>query len=334
MEKPLILSLATLSIAFLTVGTAQAQCVATADGSSVQCQALLAGQTVDAGTVCVEVGDENLVITYATANGWELVETHTWVGDSLSKMPQTKKGNPIPGNFPYKSGDISGATSYVVTIPLAILNFVCPTDDKMYYVAAHAALRKLTSTGGYQTETGWADGDRFVEQGNWGTFFTITLTCECGGGEGETECETAFAFDANGACFLDLDLNNDGKQDFNRWGWSIGPLSEGTYVYDVYAGAGQCDITKGMVVGTAYVTYESGKATVIIDTVSPYFMDEAHLYVGNDILPVNGGEYTVAPGQYPYILDLTEATTATFAVEGLTGEVYVVLHAVTCVRVQ
>ncbi|MGA1824192.1 MAG: hypothetical protein ACMUIP_05955 [bacterium] len=95
-----------------------AQCVSTIDGSGVQCQALLAGQTIDAGLVCVEVVGTDLVVTYDTANGWELVETHLWVGDSLADMPQTKQGNPKIGNFPYNSGDITGATSYNVSISL------------------------------------------------------------------------------------------------------------------------------------------------------------------------------------------------------------------------
>lgn len=319
--------------AFMVLNTTTpgfAQCVATADGSGVQTQTLYAGQTIEAGTVSVEVVGTDLVVTYNTSGGWELVETHLWVGNDLADMPQTRQGNPKIGNFPYNSGDITGSTSYSISVPLAVLGFSCPSDDADYYVAAHAALRKPDGAGGYQTETGWADGSRFVERGMWGTFFAITLTCECGPNEPPPEptCETAFAVGAT--CFLDLDLDNDGIGDFNRWGWTIGPLSAGSYTFDIYAAAGQCDLNKGTLVGTLTVDYDGSQATITYTTIEGFTMDETQLYVGNDILPDNDG-YTVAPGQYGNIHDeLNGATTDTFVITGLSGEIYVVAHAVVC----
>lgn len=306
---------------------AQAQCVATADGSGVLCFTLLAGQTIDAGSVCVELDGSNLLVTYQTTGGWELIETHLWVGISLADLPMTKKGNPIPGQFPYVSGDITGQTSYTFTVPVSI---TCPGDDQMYYMAAHAALQKVNGDGGYQTETGWSDGDRFTDKGNWGTFSTFTLTCDCDTPPPPPmQCETAFA--AGDVCFLDLDLNSDGKGDFNRWGWTNGPLSEGSYAFDIYAGAGQCDIEKGTHVGTLSVVYGNGIATVTFDMFAGYAMNETHLYVGNDILPKDKGEYTVAPGQYPDIHEeLGGASSDSYTVEGLSGDIYVVAHAVVC----
>ena len=40
------------------------------------------------------------------------------------------------------------------------------------------------------------------------------------------------------------------------WGWSNGALSEGTYYFDIFAGAGQCDRTKGALVGLLTVDYD------------------------------------------------------------------------------
>jgi hypothetical protein len=308
---------------------AYAQCVVTEDLSGVQCQTLLAGQTIDAGAVCVEVLGSDLLVTYVTDNGWELVETHTWVGDSLGKLPQTKQGNPVPGRFPYQSGDISGATSHTVVIPLAVLGIDCDLNasDTTLFVAAHAALQKPGGAGGgTQTETGWADGDRFVDKGNWGTYFSTVVSCDC-----ETppsgKCETAFA--QGGACFLDLNLNG---VTFNRWGWTVGPLAAGAYSFPIYAGAGQCDVTKGTLVGSLEVYYSNGVADVYFLMNSGFTLDETHLYIGNDILPKNNGEYTVAPGQYPRQHgDLNGVTSDNYLQwEDISGEIYVVAHAVVC----
>jgi hypothetical protein len=88
------------------------------------------------------------------------------------------------------------------------------------------------------------------------------------------------------------------------WGWTNGPLPEGSYEWDIYAGAGQNDLSKGTVVGTLYVDYEDGCVTVTYELDEGYYLGETHLWVGNDVLPeVKRGKtsvYTNAPGQFPY----------------------------------
>lgn len=152
--------------------------------------------------------------------------------------------------------------------------------------------------------------------------------------EEETKCETAFARKTAtylAKCFLELDLDNDGTMDFNRWGWTNGPVGEGTTsYYNIYAGAAQCDVSKGVLVGRMDVKYYNGSVEVVIGMYNDYRMDETHLYIGNDILPKDNGEYTVAPGQYPYSHDLTSAKSDKYVINGVSGNIYVVLHAVVC----
>jgi hypothetical protein len=148
----------------------------------------------------------------------------------------------------------------------------------------------------------------------------------------DTACETAYAYapPPEGTCFLEIpEIKN------NRWGWTIGPLAAGSYAYEIYAGAGQCDITQGKAVGLLLVDYDGSTATVkyVMTEVDPtthvgYSMDVAHLYVGNDMLPVDKkGRPRVAPGKYPYDSgDITGAIGHTFTVEGLSGNIYVVAH--------
>lgn len=299
---------------------------------------LLAGQYIDAGNVTVDVVDNDLVVTYTTENDYYLLETHLWVGEDLADMPQTRKGNPKIGNFPYNSGDISGATSYTVTRPLSEFGLdmsmdVC--DPVNLYIAAHAVVGLSDGNGGYtDTETGWADGDNFVSRGSWATFFTLTLTCEAGDDDPPVvvDCETAFAYDGTGAgSFLLIDEDGDGTFDFNRWGWTIGPLTAGNYTYDIYAGAGQSDITKGTLVGELTVDYDGSNYTVTFSTFSGFSMDENHLYVGNEILPRDvNGELTVAPGQYPTIHDDLNSASFDSYFGSASGDIYVVAHAVVC----
>lgn len=307
-------------------GSSMAQCVMSADGSGVASFKLLAGQTIEAGTVTGTVANNTLQVTFSATGGWELSEAHLWVGSSIIDLPQTKTGNPVPGQFPYKSGNISGATSYTFTLPLASLNFSCPSADVIYYLAAHAALRKANGDGTYQTETGWSQGSPITTRGSWATFSTLTLTCNCGGG-GEYACETSFAKIAGSStCFSEYG--------FQRWGWTNGPLAPGNYVMDIYAGAGQCDISKGALSGRLYVSYNGTTATVSYEMQPGFFLQETHLYVGNAPLPLfKQGKtmvQTVAPGQYPYIHDeLDHATSDVFTVSA-SGTIYVVAHSVTC----
>jgi hypothetical protein len=136
--------------------------------------------------------------------------------------------------------------------------------------------------------------------------------------------ETAFAFGGNIAtCFLE-----DG---FNRWGWTNGITSD--VEMPIYAGAGQCDVSKGTLVGTLKVDIEGTTATITYEMNDGYKLEETHLYVGSTkYVPFEKGgkvNYTVAPGQYPTIHDLTGATSDTYTVTlPTTGPIYLIAHAV------
>lgn len=141
----------------------------------------------------------------------------------------------------------------------------------------------------------------------------------------EKGCETAFAFYKDG-CFLD-----DG---FNRWGWSIGPLkADSKQEYDIYQAAGKCDISKGQLIGSLYVTYsEDGSVNVDYNAKSGYQFFETHLYVGNDKYPtLKNGKPTVAPGKYPYKHSFPDGESSdSFKINDMDGDIYVIAHAVVC----
>lgn len=301
--------------------------------NNAYCTELMAGQSTDAGSVCATVDGDYLKVTYTTEGGWQLTESHLWVGTQWSQMPQTRTGNPKIGNFPYNSGPLNGATTYTVSVDLRNfgLNSSMTTCQALnLFVAAHAALRKPNGDGTYQTETGWGDGVSLVQRGSWAEGFAITINCYEDTPPAEYHYETAFAYGASAAtCFLNFDFDNDGRRDFSRWGWSNGPIAAGTYTYDIYAAAGQCSLSNGTRVGTLTVAYSGSTATVTFTMLPGYVLDETHLYVGSEPLARDvNNEYTVAPGQYPVQHDLTNATTDSDTVTGLSGSVYVVAHAV------
>ena len=122
----------------------------------------------------------------------------------------------------------------------------------------------------------------------------------------EYEWETAFAYCGQHA-------NAFSEYGFSRWGWTIGPLGAGTYTLDLYAGAAQCDITKGTLVGVVSVVYDGTSVTVNFNVNSPFVLGETHVYAGQGPFPMKNGEPTVAPGQY-YI-------------DTLSGPIYVIAHA-------
>lgn len=126
--------------------------------------------------------------------------------------------------------------------------------------------------------------------------------------------ETAYAMGASAKCFI--------ENGFANWGWT-NLIEPGTYEMELWAAAGQCDTTKGTLVGTVTVVYDDdGYVTVTYNVVAPYILDETHVYAGYEMFPVDKKGYpTVAPGLYGYAADEMIGP-----FDG--SEVYVIAHAV------
>ena len=91
---------------------------------------------------------------------------------------------------------------------------------------------------------------------------------------------------------------------FSNWGWT-NPVQPGTYEMDLWAGAGQCDTSKGTLVGSVTVVYDAdGNVNVTYNVDPPYSLEEYHVYAGTTMFPqLQRGRSgrtvdTVAPGQY------------------------------------
>lgn len=168
----------------------------TPDSSEVD---LIAGRHINAGTVKVTASNGDIVVAVELRDGWILDETHLAVALSFSDIPQTKKGNPIPGKFEYSSLHSGAQTSYVYTVPLVD----GPIDsDTPVFVAMHAAVSR-----GGQSESAWAGGEfgQDFPGKNWATYFVCSLSSS----DPDFEVAGTWTYLINGGTFVITFTNTD-----------------------------------------------------------------------------------------------------------------------------
>lgn len=136
---------------------------------------LVAGQNFDAGRVTISNDSSNIYVRYDSISPWMISEAHVAVASSLSGIPQTKQGNPIPGRFAHSATFDPEVTTYTVAVPMA----GAYSTNQTIYVAAHAALQAPKENGGAQT--GWGLGPDFPGK-NWATYMTYQIQSCSGGG--------------------------------------------------------------------------------------------------------------------------------------------------------
>ena len=161
--KRLLIPLIVLALTFSIAAPVWAQAESTVT--------LWAGKEIDAGNVTVALESGNLTVDFATIDGWELQETHLYVG---TEAPVKS----APGRFPYShEGLPAGSYADSYSIPLSELGV--QAGDTVY-IAAHAELVKfigLDEEGNpiYAEETGWADGAPIPPGRNWAMYFEFAI---------------------------------------------------------------------------------------------------------------------------------------------------------------
>jgi hypothetical protein len=308
---------------------------------------LWAGQTTNAGTVMVSNDATNLYVTYqldtATYPAAHFGALQLWVGSNPLLIPNAQ-GNPIPGQFPYKYNEDyaeTTLTSYTFTIPLTSLGFPdltlpssqeqCLLDPPKLYVVTHAEVfwaAGFSDTVPSDTAYG---GDQPGPSGNkWWFYGLYCLNCD-NFVPPEMQCKTAFA--KGGWVFVTDKKANPGnlpslKLIKNRWGWAINLTSTGTTTYDIWAGAGLNDTSKGILVGTLTVDWNGTQAIISYNLTDPNVMDELHIYA-SDFKPT-----TTAPGQYgntAYFNPREGSYTQTIQVGDTDGDgIWIIAHALAC----
>ncbi len=122
---------------------------------------------IDVGDITIWNDEDYLYVMYQTTDGWYMTETHLHVADSLAGIPQTKKFNPIPGQFKYPKYFKPPVQEYTYEIPWTW------DSGTTLYIGAHAVVQKeigyVECTPIYQEETAWGDGEDFDGK-NWATY--------------------------------------------------------------------------------------------------------------------------------------------------------------------
>ena len=139
---------------------------------------LYAGQHIECGSIKVTNDNDFIYIKYNTTGGWNLKETHLYIGEK-NQMPSNDKGNPKIGNFPHQNLHNQAQT---FEYKVAKNNLDCLT------IAAHASVELVESATVIQQETAWAkppklNGDAhfiispFETETNNGSWFTTVDYC-------------------------------------------------------------------------------------------------------------------------------------------------------------
>jgi hypothetical protein len=137
--------------------------------------AFIAGQNQVAGTITISADLNNLYVTYTMAPGWLLTQAHMDIAPEFSMIPQSKTGNPKPGQFAYVQGFAGGTKSCTFTVPG---NTLTPTlfAPGFYFenIAAHGVVQQI----GGGTQSGWGGmiGDLGVHPfpgANWSTYMVV-----------------------------------------------------------------------------------------------------------------------------------------------------------------
>lgn len=139
-----------------------------------QTETLIAGQNNYAGTVEVRPTDDGtgICVTYQTDGDWLLTETHLSIATSLNGIPQTKAGNPRPGQFQYSARHNPAVPTFTYCV-----SYPYEFGDRLF-IATHAVVNRSSSGGGSQTETAWGGGFDFPGS-NWATYFEYeVISCE------------------------------------------------------------------------------------------------------------------------------------------------------------
>lgn len=138
--------------------------------------------------------------------------------------------------------------------------------------------------------------------------------------------ETAWAFAPNS----DGSVNSNISTEFcdnddisgNNWGWVNGQFSNGASgTFDVIAGAGKCDVSKGTIVGTFSFTYNNGDLDFTLDLTVDNDFSELQIYASSQMLTSS------APGGLGYNEDI-DGGIGTFSdeINGLSDDIYIAVH--------
>lgn len=243
---------------------------------------IIAGQHYQVGEITLSTDGVSIFLHIQAYEGSLFDEVHIYLYDNLEDIPTD--GRPAPGQAPHKFELEVETDSLIVELPWDVIYM----DD--IYPVVHLA---FTQTAGFDIRDGseFTDGpgetayggDNPNEGPGWWFYMDHIFTGEWICGEPpvdpptECDCETVYAY--FGVHSIEFDSQ--------AWGW-YAPFMAGTF--ELYAGAGQNDLSKGTFVG--YITVdllgnisfdlEEG-FTIHIEVDEDGEAPETHFYIGGEV---------------------------------------------------
>ncbi len=299
------------------------------------------GAAYIAGTGEIGNDEEKLYLSIKAPEGYTIRHYLGYIG-SVEHFISSGAGSDLsngeahvePQYFNIPKVTLTGGETYV-ELEFLLADLPQPQPGDCFLVAF---VGNFTSNG-EDTQWGWATYSSSQKSDSYYMYY-CPEECE----EPELECETVFAYnpnEPNGICFSEFNKktgnynpNGPANKNFSRWGWT-NEISQGSYDFEVWAGAGQCNFSKGTLVGNLHIEYSGTTATVTYDMFNGFVLDETHLYIGDEPIPTgNNGKATVAPGQYPYSdgdATTVEDNLVVYEINNLPDDgIWVVAHGVAC----
>ena len=149
------------------------------------CTNMLAGKTIPAGRVCIEIqnsdASDTAKITYnTTGTAYCLKDVKAYVGESI---PVERTGNAATDLFPAKTPvnpipDACAKTYTVTTTLPKQCSVSTPYTNWVLRLAAQASVQFSNGTG---VQTAWSVGPKINlnPKGCWGMYTPLTLNCNC-----------------------------------------------------------------------------------------------------------------------------------------------------------
>jgi len=162
--------IAGFAVLVVAVGPAVAQ-----GGPGLHTTPLVAGQWMDAGTVSMWNSPQKMILQIEPTSMWKIKEYQIYMG--TDPVP-TKKGNPVPGQFPFKREMAEPVPQATESIDLADdLGFSWGSQSiRLHNVAVHVDLVRVDLAGNVLGEEGaWAHGPNVFEGSQWGWWLTYEL---------------------------------------------------------------------------------------------------------------------------------------------------------------
>lgn len=223
---------ATTGPALLPSSMHQEHCIGGTDGTGRECHDMMIGKGTMAGSLCVEAVEDsdNFEFTFTSANGYTLLSSSFWLGDSVSEVPTVTTGEANNMAFPYFWRNSTGENVWKSQISLNV-SFDCDViKEYKLAVVASSTFAQVAADGTLIDDTevvAFIDKNSGDKRGfGW---FDLALRCDCKSTlESIQDALFGIGNDAPGSCvassvFVDEDYEANGSED----AWDNGVITKG-----------------------------------------------------------------------------------------------------------